>query len=116
MPARKAPSAIDTPKICADPTAMPSAMTSTVRVNSSRERVAATRSRTRGMTRAPTIEVNASSADTFRAVSATAIQIDCPDSCGPKTAGSSTIARTVKMSSTTSQPTAMWPADVCREL
>ena len=39
MPARNAPSAIETPKISADPTAMPSAMTSTVSVNSSRERV-----------------------------------------------------------------------------
>ena len=42
MPARKAPSAIDTPKISAEPTAMPSASTSTVRVKSSRERVCAT--------------------------------------------------------------------------
>ena len=49
------------------------------------------------------------------ATSATAIQIDCPCS-GPKSAGSSTIARTVKMSSTTSQPTAMCPAGVCSAL
>ena len=42
MPARNAPSAIDTLKISADPTAMPSAITSTVSVKSSRERVAAT--------------------------------------------------------------------------
>ena len=39
MPARNAPSAIDTPKTSDAPTAMPSAMTSTVSVNSSRERV-----------------------------------------------------------------------------
>ena len=52
MPARNAPSAIDTPNTAADPTAMPSAMTSTVSVNSSRDRVAATRSSSHGMTRA----------------------------------------------------------------
>src|SRR5438093_5580096 len=38
IPARKAPSAIETPKSVADPTAMPSASTRTVRVNSSRAR------------------------------------------------------------------------------
>src|SRR6478735_6945043 len=42
MPARNAPRAIETLKTSADPTAMPSASTSTVSVNSSRERVAAT--------------------------------------------------------------------------
>ena len=42
MPARNAPSATDTPKNSAEPTATPSARTSTVSVNSSRERVAAT--------------------------------------------------------------------------
>ena len=39
MPARKAPSAIETLKICAEPTAIPSAITRTVSVNSSRDRV-----------------------------------------------------------------------------
>ncbi len=39
MPARNAPRAIDTPNTMAEPTAMPSATTSTVSVNSSRERV-----------------------------------------------------------------------------
>ncbi len=42
MPARKAPSAIDTLKMSAEPTAIPSAMTRTVSVKSSRERVSAT--------------------------------------------------------------------------
>ena len=42
MPARNAPSAIDTLKMSDEPTAMPSAITSTVSVNSSREPVAAT--------------------------------------------------------------------------
>jgi hypothetical protein len=42
-PARNAPSAIDTPKIRAAPTATPRAITRTVSVNSSREPVAAAR-------------------------------------------------------------------------
>ena len=63
MPARNAPSAIETPKISAEPTAMPSASTSTVSVNSSRERVAATWSSSHGISRAPTTAVNATSAD-----------------------------------------------------
>ncbi len=41
-PARKAPSAIETWKISAEPTAMPRASTSTVSVNSSRDCVRAT--------------------------------------------------------------------------
>ena len=39
MPARNAPRAMETLKICAEPTAIPRAMTRTVRVNSSRDRV-----------------------------------------------------------------------------
>ena len=54
MPAMNAPSAIDTPKTSVDATAMPSASTRTVSVNSSRERVAATRSRSFGIVRVPT--------------------------------------------------------------
>jgi hypothetical protein len=42
IPARKAPSAIDTLKTSDEPTAMPSAITSTVSVKSSRDLVAAT--------------------------------------------------------------------------
>ena len=48
MPARNAPSAIETPNTIADPTAMPSARTRTVSVNSSRDRVRATYSSSRG--------------------------------------------------------------------
>ena len=39
MPARNAPSAIDTLKMSDEPTAIPSAITRTVSVNSSRDRV-----------------------------------------------------------------------------
>ena len=53
IPARKAPSAIETPNALAEPTAMPSASTSTVRVKSSRERVAAARASTQGISRPP---------------------------------------------------------------
>ncbi len=41
MPAKNAPSAIDTPKSAAEPTAMPSASSSTANVNNSREPVPA---------------------------------------------------------------------------
>ena len=62
MPARNAPSAIDTPNSMADPTAMPRASTSTVSVNSSRERVPATRSSSQGMAWPPTRNVKATRA------------------------------------------------------
>ena len=61
IPARKAPRAIETPNSSADPTAMPSATTSTVSVNSSRDRVAATRSSSQGMRRPPSTNVRATS-------------------------------------------------------
>ena len=53
MPARKAPRAIETPNSFADPTAIPSATTSTVSVKSSRERVAATCASSQGISRRP---------------------------------------------------------------
>ena len=76
MPARNAPSAIDTPNTVAEPTAMPSAITSTVSVNSSRDFVVAILSRSLGISRAPTMAVKPTSANTLSAVTAIAIQID----------------------------------------
>ncbi len=76
MPARNAPSAIDTPNSCDDPTAMPSAITSTVSVKSSRDFVAAMRSSTRGITFAPTNAVKSTSAVIFSAVSPSAVHTD----------------------------------------
>ena len=115
MPARKAPSAIDTPNTTAEPTAIPSARVSTASVNNSRDRVAATRSSSQGITRLPTSTVNATSAATFSSVSSSAMaRWLAPPPPRPKTAGSSTRATTVKRSSTTSQPTAICPVGVCR--
>ena len=66
-PARNAPSAIDTPKMAAEPTAIPRARTSTQSVNSSRERVAATRVSSHGISRVPATIVNSTSAPTLSA-------------------------------------------------
>src|SRR5262249_44503776 len=52
-PARKAPSATDTPKISAEPTAIPRASTSTASVNNSRECVFSICSSARGITHRP---------------------------------------------------------------
>ena len=66
-PARNAPSAIDTPKTAAEPTAIPRARTSTQSVKSSRERVAATRVSSHGMSRVPATIVKSTSAPTLSA-------------------------------------------------
>ncbi len=112
MPARKAPSAIDTSKTLAAPTAMPSASTSTVSVNNSRERVAATRSSRYGITRLPTTTVNTTSAVTLSAVKASATPTLVVDA--PRKTGKSTSAMTVRRSSTTTQPIAICPVWVWR--
>ena len=69
-PARNAPSAIDTPKTCADDTAMPRAMASTASVNSSRDCVRATCVSTHGRTRPPTTRVRPPRATTLTSASA----------------------------------------------
>ena len=109
IPARNAPSAIDTPNSVADPTAMPSASTRTVRVNSSRERVPATCSSSQGMTRPPTRRVKATRAAIFERRHAEGHRHAeaGPSAWAPIRAGSSTSTTTVNRSSTTSQPTAM---------
>ena len=116
IPARKAPSAIDTLKAAADPTAMLRAMTRTASVKSSRERVRAMWSSTVGMTRVPTSAAKATSATTFSAVHASTSQRGESDVARPKRAGSTTSAMTVNKSSTTSHPTATCPKGVCRWL
>ena len=96
---------------------MPSAITSTVSVNSSRECVPATWSSTHGMTRVPTIAVNATSAATFERGDEQRHAEAAARLAARRTAiGSITSATTVKRSSTTSQPTAMWPVRVCSAL
>ena len=111
-PARKAPSAIDTPKTCADDTAMPRAMARTASVNSSRDWVRATCVSTHGRTRPPTTMVRPPRATTLTSASPIATgTVRPPDSA--KIAGISTSTSTVNRSSTTSQPTAMCPVGVC---
>jgi hypothetical protein len=72
----------------------------------------ATRSSSHGITRDPTTAVNARSATTLSAVNAIASHSEREASGAPKIVGSNTSASTVKMSSTTSHPTAMCPAVV----
>ncbi len=65
MPAKKAPSAKETPNRLAAMKATPSATASTARRNSSREPVWATQCRIQGMTRRPTTSMKAMKATTF---------------------------------------------------
>ena len=116
MPARKAPRAIETPNSFADPTAIPSATTSTVSVNSSRERVAAACGEQPG-DQPPPAEVR--QADHRRDFHDGQDHGDGQSAGSPVPPGrrrraTTTSTRTVKRSSTTSQPTAMWPVGVCR--
>jgi hypothetical protein len=108
VPARNAPSAMDTPNSVADPTAMPSASTRTVRLNSSRERVPATCSRSHGITRPPTSTVKATSTAILSAVTVrvTGSPGD-PSGWLPRSAGRITSTPTVNRSSTITQATAM---------
>ena len=119
MPARNAPSAIDTPNSFAEPTAMPSATTSTVSVNSSRDRVAATRPSSQGMT--PSADED-DERDQQRRSSTAARPSASGTLCRPAASAAeqrpaaAPAPATVNRSSTTSQPTAMWPVGVCRSL
>ena len=113
IPARNAPRAIETPKVRAEPTAIPSARTSTARVNSSRECEAATPFRIRGISRAPTTKETTPRSASFAIVNAATFPIDTtsPGAAG-NMAGSKTKTITVKISSTTSQPIAIRPVGV----
>ena len=117
MPAKKAPSANDTPNSSAAPNAAPSAMTSTDRRNSSREPVCAMECRIHGITRLPTISMTATKAMILAAVTPRAFPISdalAPPSpwSSPAMTGNRTSARTMAMSSTISQPTAIRPRSV----
>ena len=113
-PARKAPSAIDTPNTSADATAMPSASASTASVNSSRDCVARDlRQQPGDEPRPPTSNVKTVSADDLRPPRSPGVSAESARQSRPKTAGITTSTRTVKRSSTTSQPTAICPAGVC---
>ena len=116
MPAKKAPSANETPNSSAAPNATPSAITSTDSRNSSRLPVCAMACRIHGITRLPTISMTATKAATLAAVipSASAISLTlAPSPCSnPATTGSRTSASTMATSSTISQPTAIRPRSV----
>ena len=126
-PAKKAPSANETPKTCAEPKAMPSASASTERVNSSREPVRATWVSNHGTTRGPSRMAIATKAATLserdgelqrepriaRRVARRGLGLPPSTSAN---AGSSTSASTIARSSTISQPTAMRPFGVSTRL
>ena len=114
MPAKKAPSANDTPNRLAAPNATTSATAITHRVKSSREPVRVTHSRTRGSRRRPTSSISAMKAATLARVSPTAPSAALPEAAlsacnASASAGSSTSTKTITRSSTTSQPTAIRP-------
>ena len=116
-PAKKAPSANDTPKTSYAMAAMPSAVASTASVNSSREPTRATCASSHGTARRPTTPISAANAATFASEMPSAVASDdvliaspsLPPSIGA-IAGSSTSTSTIARSSTTSQPTPMRPS------
>ena len=108
MPATNAPSASDTPKKCADASAVPTAIVSATRTNSSRDRVCTTR---------PRIARHHARADEHHQRDEQDGQADRdagrdqgPDVDGAASTGSSTRMATISRSSTTSQPIATLPA------
>jgi len=116
MPAKKAPSANDTPNNAAEPNAIPTAAATTHRVNSSREPVRATCHNTQGNRRRPTSSIKATKPPTWSSVQPT-VRPSCAASSSapvplpshPASGGNSTSTSTMARSSTTSQPTAIRP-------
>ena len=114
MPARNAPRAIDAPKKAYEAAAIAIEKTSTVSVNSSRERSRATCTRTHGIARDPPSITIATRAESFSSASPKDAQSpglvapSAADASVPST-GISTRMMTVKTSSTSSHPTATWP-------
>jgi hypothetical protein len=92
---------------------MPSAMASTLSVNSSRDLVAAMRSSTAGMTRWPTTAARKTSPTILTTVRPIPVAIVVHVTIPVASVGSRTRTMTVRTSSATSQPTAMWPIGVC---
>ena len=94
---------------------MPSASARTVSVKSSRERVAAMRVSSHGTTRLPPTRMRAvSDRDLDHRERQAHRHARHRRRRAAKTAGIITSTSTVRRSSTTSQPTAIWPARVCR--
>ena len=109
-PARKAPSARETPNTDEAPIAIPTVITTIATMKSSRERKCATRSRNQGMMRFPATNISAANAPVFNKARLAVCQ---SGSCVfVDSAGSSTRMRTATKSSSTSQPIATCPCEV----
>ena len=118
IPAKKAPSAKETPKSSAEPKAIPTATAMTLNVKSSLEPVRATCHSNQGKTRRPTTSMSTTNIDTFPIVSASIFRMPSADFPAspfasppnhPASGGRNTSTKTITKSSTTSQPTAMRP-------
>ena len=116
IPAKKAPSAMETPKILYAPKAIETAAATTVKVNSSREPRRATNCMIIGTRRFPMISIKAMKPTTLSKVmpkvsqmlsSALPVRASPPSSTA--VAGKSTSTKTMTRSSTKSQPTAILP-------
>ncbi|MNX57446.1 hypothetical protein D3C86_882630 [compost metagenome] len=120
MPAKKAPSANDTPNSAAEAKAMLTAAATTHSVNSSREPVRVTCQRIHGNTRRPTTSISTTKPPTCSSVRPSVCQTGSPLvstlvlPSAPASGGSSTSTSTIARSSTTSQPTAMRPVKESR--
>ena len=109
IPAKKAPSANETPNSLAEPNAMPIAVAMTQSVKSSREPVRATCQSSHGKTRRPTRSISPMNSPTLPSVSPSVRRSPSPATDGVATDGRITSASTIARSSTMSQPTAMRP-------
>ena len=109
-PARKAPSARETPKTDEAPIAVPIVITTIATMKSSRERMCARCRRNQGMMRVPATNISAANIPAFSRASPAVCQ---SGSCVfVESVGSSTRMRTATRSSSTSQPTATRPCEV----
>ncbi len=122
MPAKKAPSAKDTPKSAAEPYAIPTAAAITLSVNNSRELDTATKPSNQGNTRRPITSMMATKMTILpRAITRTVSTLlpvssstnpPMPPPSVPASGGSRTSTSTIARSSTISQPTAILPFTV----
>ena len=91
----------------------PRATASTASVNNSREWVSAILFNSRGMIRGPTPSINAAKPASFKVASPNAIgRLPEVRAASPNSTGRTTKTNTVRMSSMTSQPTAIRPVEL----
>src|SRR5687768_4140702 len=108
-PAKNAPSASETSNSSAEPYAIPRAIASTARVNSSPEPVRLTRVSNHGTKRVPTTKASATKTATLTSTTKIAVATSRPSS-GCATTGRITTTSTIATSSTISQPIATLPS------